>query len=89
MGSGASGKSSLLKLLRNDTSQEIKSTILFEYSYIKRQSINKEILHCYELSNKNQQEIIPSLINKENFNKTKIVICVDLSKGGNIINDIK
>lgn len=47
LGGVASGKSSFLKVIRNEAEVEVKPTYLLDYSYIRRGHAKKELIHCY------------------------------------------
>lgn len=56
-----------------------------EYTFIKKASIKKEIIHCYEIASKSLTDIIPTLLSKDNFCEVILILCLDLSNPGEVI----
>lgn len=78
------GKSSFIKIFKNDFDLETKPTHLVDYSLIKRGLDKKEIVHCYEIGESKLIAVIKKLISRDQINlNSQISFCVviDLSKG--------
>ena len=79
------GKTTLIKTLRNEPEGHPKPTYLLEYSYLRRGFAKKELVHCYDIAAKTQTDILPALFSKDTFSTVTVALCLDLSRPGSVI----
>ena len=51
-------------------------------------ALKKELIHCYEIATKSLTEVISSLITKDNFADVYLVVCVDLGRPNNVVDEL-
>lgn len=91
LGEKDTGKSSIISFLKSANREETpKPTYALDYSCAKRSSnTRKEVVHIYELGGGRQlSNLVSVALTKENFRSFAYVLVVDLSKPGNLIDDL-
>lgn len=69
-----------MKTLKADSDSEVKPTGALEYTFSRRSSAKKELVHIYEVAGKNLQGIIQSLLSRDNYGGLFFAVVVDLSQ---------
>lgn len=93
VGEPASGKSTLIQgYLKPGLNKEIKPTVALEYNFARKRSTtnsgaqSSSIVHFWELGGEiNEPKLLEIPITKRNLSNSSVVICVDLSKPGNVL----
>lgn len=91
MGEKSSGKSSLIaKLLGESVKEDMPVTTALDFRYgIKQREDRSVKLNCYELGGgRVLSNLLSSVFSGNNLDNTTIVLCIDLSKPGNSIDNL-